>query len=116
MSGENSKMEHDHQCASKVHGSSLRSKPSTEEERRRKLVKFNAVAEVKEISEDSGHSKLDAVAVDQMQAAPSTNRSVSSSTLVNDKEPKRSFHSKRRNHYKNEFTNSRTSKHSDQSD
>lgn len=116
MSDKNSEMDHDHQCSAKVHASSLRSKKSTEEERRRKLVKFRNEAEVKELSEESD---MDVVDVNQLKAAdkaPSTSRSVSSTTLVNDKEARPTFHSKRRSHYKNEFTNSKTSKNSDQSD
>lgn len=112
MSSKNSEMDHDRQSTSKtVHASSLRSKNSIEQERRRKLVKFNAVAEIKELSaEDSNDSKLNAF-VTEKQATVS---GPVTSTLVKEKDT--SFHSKRRNHYKNEFTNSKTSKHSDKSD
>lgn len=113
MSAKNSKMDHDHNCAPKVHASSLRSKTCTEEERARKLVKFNNIAEVKELSGDSADSKLNVMTGNQMKVSPSTS---ATSTLVSDKDVKPAFRSKRRNHYKDEFTNSKTSKNSDHSD
>lgn len=104
MSDKNSKMDDDHQSTSKtVNQSSLRSKNSIERERRRKLVKFNAIAEIKEVSEDSSDSKLNA-----MNEQPTIREPVTS-TADKEKKANVSFHSKRRSHYKNEFTNSKTS-------
>lgn len=112
MSEKNSKVDDDHKYEPKTaHASSLRSKNSIEQERRRKLVKFNAVAAIKELSEDSNESKINLLDVGK-QPEPT----VSTSTPPKDNQPSISFHSKRRSHYKNEFTNSKTNKQSEQSD
>ncbi len=113
MSAINSKTDDDNQSKT-ANTSSLRSANSIEQERRRKLVKFNAVPEIKELSDDSTHSKLSAFEVDTKEIP--ANETASTSVRIKEKEAKMSFHSKRRNHYKDEFTNSKTSKHEDQSD
>lgn len=96
--------------------SSLRSKNSVEQERRRKLVKFNAVAEIKELSEDSNDSKVN-LAVNAVDVdGQATVSKPAASTPTKDREANTSFHSKRRSHYKNEFTNSKTNKDMEQSD
>lgn len=106
MSAKNSNV--DHECSSKkANASSLRSKNSIEQERRRKLVKFNAVADIKEMSDDSTASKVNQDEEMATTSEPAT------SNLAKDKKDS-SFNSKRRNHYKNEFTNSKTSKDLDQ--
>lgn len=103
MSSKNSKTGSEYQ--SKIsHGSCLRSKNSIEQERKRKLVKFNAIADIKELSDDSTDIKLN---MGGKQNSASSSETKEQETTI-------SFHSKRRNHYKNEFTNSKTSKHEDQ--
>lgn len=106
MSSKNSEVNNDKQSESKPpHFSNLRSKKSIERERRRKLVKFNAIAEIKEMSEDSTDSKLN-VEIDK------GNTSATNTTVIDEAknaDVNTSFHSKRRNHYKNEFTASKQS-------
>lgn len=115
MSSKNSEVDHNPKSLSKK-ASSLRSRNSIEQERRRKLVKFNAVAEIKELSEDSNDSKvnlgMNAMDVD----GGSTVSKPATSTGTKDRDTNISFHSKRRSHYKNEFTNSKTNKDTEQSD
>lgn len=121
MSSKNSEVDNDNdsQCESKpVHFSNLRSKKSLERERRKKLVKFNAVTEIKELSEDSADSKLNLMEVDAKDKGNVSGTSPNTSTInkqceAKDADTNDSFHSKRRNHYKNEFTASKQSEKSD---
>lgn len=92
------------------HGSCLRSKNSIEQERKRKLVKFNAIADIKELSDDSTNSKLNVDGKPTTESEPQPTASHEAKV----KEARLSFDNKRRSHYKNEFTNSKTSKHEDQ--
>lgn len=119
MSSKNSEVGKDKKCdTKKSHASSLRSKNSIERERRKKLVKFNAVAEIKELSEESNDSKLNSMDVDSDKRAHGSHPSHTVATdaiEAKDENLSSTFNSKRRSHYKNEFTASKTSKH-EQSD